>query len=397
MPYESPALSGKIIHLIPHPMGALRFLDPVVLELAREGYDAELWTEPVAGSEAFIGLLRAPKRLVFLTPVANPLASIRRLVSLWRRFRKIRPVCVHAHQTRGAVLSLIAAWAARVPVRIYHNHGSAYSGPYGLLRPILGVLEKTVCSLATHVLFVSPAHRDLFLADGLVSAEKSRVLGPGSAAGVDLDAFSPVPEGSDEQRLSRVRLGIQEGDFVVLYVGRPHRRKGFPFLLKAWRGAFASPGNTLILAGCEDRDVRAVLGADYPANIRAMGYCTNMRDLYAACDVMALPTHHEGFNYSLLEAAACARALVASDIPAVRVQITPNVEGFVHDIEDARGLVAGLERLKSDPDIRRRLGSNARAMAEKFDRRIIIPLITQFYRTLSEPKRDRSAPPRQRA
>src|SRR5581483_9452569 len=117
-----------VIHLIPNPLSGLRFVDPIVKELSVAGFDAELWTEPGIGTDRFVAKIGARKRLAYFNIVVNPIAIIWRGLSLWRQFLIIRPRCVHAHQTRGGVIPLVAARMANVPIRIYHNHGSAYWG-----------------------------------------------------------------------------------------------------------------------------------------------------------------------------------------------------------------------------------------------------------------------------
>ena len=185
----SPSLT---IHLIPSAVSALRFVEPIVSALRDAGFRAELWTEATPGAQEFISSIRTPIRLLRFNLVANPIVVIFRLIALWSAFRKIRPTCVHAHQTRGALIPLLAAWFAGVPHRIYHNHGSAYWGTQGVVKRLFGVLEKLTCTLATYVLFVNPRLREIFVQDSLVSAEKSQAPEPGSACGIDLDRKSVV-------------------------------------------------------------------------------------------------------------------------------------------------------------------------------------------------------------
>lgn len=82
------------------------------------------------------------------------------------------------HQTRAAFIPLLAAVIARVPIRIYHVHGTPYLGYRRLLRAVLWMLDLLNCRFATHVIAVSPSIRDCMIRDGVV-----RTKVPGVGAG----------------------------------------------------------------------------------------------------------------------------------------------------------------------------------------------------------------------
>lgn len=379
-------MNSLVIHLMTNPVSALRFVDPLVCALRSQGLNAELWTEHWPGLESFIAAIRSPKRRARFDLVANPLRVLANLVITWRAFREVRPIGIHAHQTRGSLLPLLAARLAGVPIRIYHNHGSAYWGTSGLLKAAFKILEKCNCGLATHVLLVNPALRQAFVNDGIVEPAKAMVPGPGSACGIDLAAYPCASYDSEEQRKCRREMGIAENEFVALYVGRRYKRKGFDFLLKAWSGSsMARSGNTLLVVGAARDDVWRVVGRERAGNIRALGYCRDIADLYAACDVVVLPSEHEGLPYALLEASACGRALVASDIPGVRMLVRDRIEGLLHPVRNKDVFVACLELLKADPQFKAQLGANARAIAKAFDQKVVLKSLIDFYHALAMP------------
>lgn len=372
----------SIIHFITNRVSAHRYVEPMVQALAEAGFNVELWAERHEQAEEFFHKMQVPKRLAPFTLHVNPLVALPRSVSLWREFVRNRPAGVHAHQTKGSLLPLLAARLAGVKVRIYHSHGSAYWGTSGLLHWMFGQLEKLNCSLATHVLFVNPELMDLFVRDGLVDAAKAQVLGPGSACGLDFADYPPEADDALARQRERRKLSLPDDAFVVLYVGRPHRRKGFDFLLKAWLASgYAAADALLLLAGCDGQDVARVLGAN-PPGIRALGNCHDMRSLYLACDVVVLPSEHEGVPYALLEGGACARPLLVSDIPGTRMVVSDGVEGLVHPLNDQRAFLQRLKSLHDDPALRRRLGKQARVRAMQFERRAVLAHLIAFYQRI---------------
>src|SRR5882672_5884602 len=248
---------GLIIHLVQNPVFAKRFVEPLVDTLLQAGYRAELWIDPSVGPAKFLEIISCSFKLVKFQLVANPFSLLARFLQLYRELQVSRPVCIHAHTTRGAFFPLLIAFLQRIPVRIYHNHGSAYWGTKGVSKILFSLLETSLCRLATHVVIVNPLLRDVFVEDGLARPAICHVLGPGSACGIDLKTYSPWRTEEGDRANLRKGLGISPDDFVVLYVGRPFRRKGFHFFLEAWANSpFCTLGNTLLIAGCTDDDLR---------------------------------------------------------------------------------------------------------------------------------------------
>ena len=88
---------------------------------------------------------------------------------------KERPYIVHGNTPKAALLSMVAAWITRRPVRIYMCHGLRYQGTEGGLRKLLMMMEKITCRCSTHVISVSKGVANVMVQDGLCPKEKMRV------------------------------------------------------------------------------------------------------------------------------------------------------------------------------------------------------------------------------
>ncbi|MDI9430237.1 MAG: glycosyltransferase [Planctomycetota bacterium] len=367
-----------IIHLIHHPVSAKRFVEPIVKSLNNHRIAAELWVENRRGMADFVAEIECPKRFAEFDLSVNPFRVLARLVQMVRAFGRSRPTAIHAHQTRAAFIPLLAAVIARVPVRIYHVHGTPYLGYHGLLRIVLWMLDCLNCRLATHVIAVSHSIRCSMFRHRVVSAPKCRVLGEGSSFGICLQEFSRdhfLP-----QRVKEVRkeLGISQHAYVVLYVGRPFRRKGFHTILDVWQRMGEKDRDVLLVAGCTSADV--AIAAGHPMrSVKALGYMRDIRMCYAACDVVVLPSRHEGMPYSLLEGAAAGRPLVGSDIPGIDSIIDAS-NGVLVPPGDCDALLAALVKLRDDFGLRRRMGQSGRQLVERyFDRMKCERLLLTYY------------------
>jgi glycosyltransferase involved in cell wall biosynthesis len=362
-----------VIHSIHFPVSARNFIEPMVAHLNQHGIASELWFENHPRHAAVIQQVRAPHRFVDSDLSLNPFVFTRRVGAYRRQLRGAHPRVLHVHQTRASVVPLLAARIERVPVRVYHNHGLPYLGHRGLVRWLLRTLERINFRLATHVLLVSRSNLDAARADGLLPRDKGTVPASGSAAGIDLAEFVPERFDAKAKKVARATFGIGDAAFVLAYVGRPVKRKGFRVLLSAWeKSGLGGSGNVLLMAGCTAEEcARATGGVN--AGVKGLGYLADLREFYAASDTVVLPSDHEGFPYSLLEGAAAGRALIGTDIPGIRCAIR-------HDETGALGNAIG--RLASDAALRERLGRNARARVEReFSREMVLRSLLDFYRT----------------
>ena len=369
-----------IIHLIHYPVSAKRFVEPLVKLLNSNGIKAELWIENRGALADFISAIDCPKKFAKFDISTNPFAVLTRLIVLVKRFYKLRPTAIHAHQSRAAFLPLLASMIAQVPIRIYHNHGTPYLGYRGSLRFLFWLLEFLNCRFATHIITVSHSIRKRMIQHHTVRKSKCEVLGEGSACGVDLVAFSAEQFDTQHMIKSRHTLQISLDAYVVLYVGRPFRRKGFHTLLSVWQCMGASnSANILLIAGCNNKDVVNTMG--FPIkNVIALGYVEDLRPYYAACDVVVLPSWHEGFPYSLLEGAAAARPLVGSAIPGIDSIIINNKNGFLVPPDNAFALAEALVVLRDNRDLRKCMGYAGRRYVEQcFDRKICKKELLYYY------------------
>ena len=370
-----------IIHLIHYPVSAKRFVEPIVKFLNENGFNTELWLENRIELSDFIDSINCPKKYAKFNISLNPFANVIRLAKLIGKFKKSKPNVIHTHQTRAAFIPLIAAKIAKIPIRIYHNHGTPYLGYKGLMRFLFRLLEYFNCKLATNVIAVSKSIHKKMLEDNIVCQSKCTVLGQGSVCGIDLNEFKSEKFDSSHKFSCREKLGIKPDDYVVLYVGRPYKRKGFHSLLRAW-STMQQKGNLLLIAGCSQNDVSKIAGPDLKY-VKALGYTKNILSCYAACDVVVLPSHHEGLPYSLLEAAAASRTLVGCDVTGIDSIIIDKENGLLVPVEDTDKLAEILTYLKENPELRQKMADNGRKKVEAyFSRDSCNESLLQYYKAL---------------
>ncbi len=114
-----------------------------------------------------------------------------------------------------------------------------------------------------------------------------------------------------------------------------------------------------------------------------LGHVGDIAGLWAHAHVAVLPSRREGLPLSLMEAAACGRAMIATDVPGCREIVIHDQTGLLVPVDDAPALAAAMARLAGSPDLRARYAAAARKLVvEKLSAEIIGKNTVQFYRRL---------------
>ena len=377
-----------LIHITTVPT-SLAFLTGQVEYIKARGLEVHLVSSPGEDLHRFGALFGVAASAVPMSRRISPLADLVSLVALVRTLRRLNAVIVHAHTPKAGLLGMIAAWLTGVPVRVYHMHGLPLMTATGAKRVLLRWTEKVACALAHRVVCVSHSLRQVALELSLCKPEKITVLLGGSANGVDAaDRFNPrsLPAGTRQE--VRARYGIPDTAIVLGFVGRVVGDKGIAELVKAWlvlREEF--PNLRLLIVGpFESQDplpawAETIIRTDPRVHLAGMDW--NTPPLYAAMDIVVLPTYREGFPNVPLEAAAMELPIVATTVPGCVDAVKDGITGILVPPRDAVALANALRVYIRDPELRRVHGLAGRdRVLRDFKREDIWEGIWQEYVTL---------------
>jgi glycosyltransferase involved in cell wall biosynthesis len=295
----------------------------------------------------------------------SPLRDLGLLLRYWRALRRIRPDAFLGYTAKPNVYGSLAAHS--LGIKVVNNVsglGTAFI-KRGLLTRIVKLLYRLAFRRSATVFFQNPEDLDLFVRERIVRADKAALL-PGS--GVDLSLFAPQPKPAGES------------GFAFILVARLLWDKGVGEYVEAARALRRThPEARLRLLGFVDVANRtAVPRADVDrwvaeGTIDYLGAADDVRPFIAAADCVVLPSYREGLPRVLLEAAAMARPLIASDAPGCRHVVEEGVNGFLCAVRDAGSLADAMRRMIALPPERRAaMGAAARARIEReFDERIV--------------------------
>ena len=324
-------------------------------------------------------------------PMARPIALVRDIVCLFKFiffFLKERPYVVHGNTPKASMLSMVAAWVTRVPVRIYMCHGLRYQGTQGKMRNLLMWMEKLTCACATEVICVSNGVRDTFAEDGICDFNKSVVIGAGSATGLDVEHFNPEVV---EHNVLRTELGLSQDDFIFIFVGRIVTDKGINELVSAFnRLSGEYPHAHLVLIGNEEleqnpitADSRSVIHSN--KHIHPIGRRTDVRPYLKDADAFVFPSYREGFGMVLIEANAMGSPAISSDIIGCNEIIIEGENGALIPSKDANALYIKMKEWLENPESVKKMSAVCRkSIVQRFNRAEVWKLYLDEYLRLCE-------------
>lgn len=328
-------------------------------------------------------------------PMAREISLFSDCISLVRLcvlMKRIRPVITNVSTPKAGLLGGLAALITRVPCRVYTVRGLRWETLHGLKRKILLLAEWIACRCAHRVICVSQSVLDKIVAAGLARSGCALILGSGSSNGIDSERFKPTPESERQARDLREMLNIPTDAPVVGYAGRLTRDKGIAELYEAHsilRNEF--PSLRLLLVGdYESGDplpptLRQSLESD--STVVRLGPVPDMSAFYQIFDVLAFPSHREGFPNVVLEAQAAGKPVISTRATGTVDAVVDGVTGMLVPVADVEALVAGLRALLCDSSLRAKMGAAGRRRAiSEFDQERIWRRLAEEYMDLLQIK-----------
>ena len=240
--------------------------------------------------------------------------------------------------------------------------GSAFQNE-GIKKKLITWLYRQGLKGAECVFFQNDHNRDVFRSLGILGGGKTRLV---SGSGVDLEHHLPAEYPGHADQVIR-----------FLYVGRLMREKGTMEYLEAARRLHEKYGDRVSAAAvgyCDDDLEDAIKRAEKEGILRMIPFDKEIRPYYREADCVVMPSYHEGMSNVLMEAAATARPVIATDIPGCRETVEEGQTGFLCRPRDSSSLYDAMCRIVGmSEDERRRMGLQGRKKMElEFDRHHVI-------------------------
>lgn len=378
-------MNRKIVISVNSAWNIHNFRAGLVKAMIRQGYDVMVMAPEDGYSRRLASLGCRFKLLPMDNNGTSPSRDLSLLVKYWRVLQSVRPLAYLGYTIKPNVYGSIAAHGLDIPV----INNIAGLGATFINNSILTCLVKRLYRIALgkshRVYFQNADDRKLFVDAGLARPSVVDVL-PGS--GIDLQHFRPAPLPPLEQRR-----------FRFLLVSRMLRDKGIEEFVEAAQLVRRHlPGAEFQLLGPVDtRNPNAIVLArlrlwEETGLVRYLKEADDVRPHVANADCIVLPSYREGVPHSLLEAAAMARPIIATDVAGCKDVVDHRANGLLCKPRSAADLADKMIQMMRLP-LEQRLEMGAlgrRKVISQFDENIVIGKYLNAIGQLELPGKGRS-------
>ncbi|MEF2071613.1 glycosyltransferase family 4 protein [Consotaella aegiceratis] len=378
MQLSDPSLRPKLAYVITEDWFFASHFLPMARAAIEQGFEVVVITrvrdhaDRIAETGGRVISLEAERRKL------NPLSLGRTALRLSRILKRERPDLVHCIAAQSIVVGGAAAALAGIDRRIYALTGL---GRLGARRDVVGATERTLLrtvvrqgiqSKRTRYLFENPDDSHLL---GLHPADPRVTIVGGAGVDPEIFAPSPPPAGSPFRIAIVARMLWSKGIDLAVEAVRQARGRGADVTLSLY-GA-PDPSNRRAIPVAQLEEWSALDGIVWHGTVR------DVRSVWREHHAASLPSRGgEGLPRSLLEAAACGRAILTTDVPGCRSFVRDGIEGRVVPCE-ADALAEAMVRLAGDRELVERMGNAARErVLSGFTERHVMETVKSLYADL---------------
>ena len=309
----------------------------------------------------------------------SPIKDIKSLIKLIRVFRREKPDMVHSITPKAGLLSMIAGWLCRVPIRLHTFTGLVFPTATGLKQKILILTDKITCACATHIVPEGDGVRN-DLITYKITKKPLKVLGHGNVRGIDLERYDPA-----------LFTNPKPAAFTFVFIGRLVRDKGINELVAAFaRLHVKHPATHLVLVGGEEHeldplDTATLAEIERNSAIEAVGQQADVRPWLAGAHALVFPSYREGFPNVVIEAGAMGLPSIVTDINGSREIVIEGQNGVIVKPRDQEALLQAMERFVKNPDEVEKMGRNARPLiASRYEQNFVRQCLKDYYKEISK-------------
>jgi glycosyltransferase involved in cell wall biosynthesis len=299
---------------------------------------------------------------------------------------EIRPQIIHSIMPKAGLLSSLAGFLTFIPIRIHTFTGQVWATKTGIKRWMLIVVDKFILRCCTNCLTDSPSQSAFLAKNGLSESGKPiGNLGKGSLSGVDLKKFDVDLVKTRNER--RIQLGIDENDFVFIFLARKSLVKGVKELFESFSKVTYLPNVKLLFIGPDESNgILSELFVKYEHisnKIISLDIVKDHENYLAVADVFCLPSSSEGFGTVVIEAAALGIPTIGFDIVGLSDAIEHNNTGILVPYKNVNMFSEAMIELYENEEKFSKMKVKARArVLDYFSADVVYKYQSEFYKLL---------------
>jgi len=363
----------NVIHLVEElTIGGLeKILTSIVLNLDKKKYNVSVWCLREGG---FFANKLAKEgidfKILHISTSRNPLS----IYKLYKLLKSRKFDIIHTHAYSAGTIGRMSAFLAGVPVIISHNHSvyDYYNRRYHFVEWFLSLItDRVVCVSDIANRFANETQR--------INARKLITIHNG------IDSEYTVLE----KRTSGLRkeLGIPVDHSVICTIAHLEEHKGVKYLLESASLLLQSRNDVSFLVVGEGRlkEKLKILCADLKIeeNVVFAGERGDIPEILSLTDIFVLPSLREGLPLTILEAMACGKPVIATNVGGIPEVVKDGVSGILISPKDPEALHSAINELLGDREKLKKMGHNGkRVYSESFDSKTMIGKIEDLYDSL---------------
>ena len=290
----------------------------------------------------------------------NPFKDLNLVKQYETIVKKIRPNIIISYTIKPNIYGSYVAKKYRIPIIInVTGLGSGFNN--NNTKWLVERMYKYACKNAYTIFFQNESNYNYFIENKITKKDKSKII-PGS--GVNLEKFKPMEKTKED------------GIVRFLFIGRIMKEKGIEEYLKAAEYITDKYSNVefQILGPFEEEKYKEIILNNNNPKIKYLGVSYDVRNEIKEIDCIINPTYHEGMSNVLLEGAAMAKPLLASNIPGCREIVDNGVNGYLFEPKNETSLIKAIEKFLSQNESDRiKMGIASRQKVERtFDRNLVV-------------------------
>lgn len=346
---------------------------PLALEALKRGYEVHI----------ACGITDKKEYLESLGLIVHPLnlsrsgtgikGEIKAFCEIYNLLKEINPNIAHFVTIKPVLYGGIASRFLSIHKKVFSISGLGFIFiKQGLKATLVRMLIKTMykfalCGKNSHVIVQNPD--DKAVLDSIVKIPITLIRG----SGVDLNQYEYNEEKNENIKVSMAcRLLKDKGVFEYIEASKILKKKYLNVKFELYGDIdIHNP------ASLTSDDIKKIKEEGF---VNVYGFSSDIAKVFSDSNIVVLPSYREGLPKVLIEAAACGRAIVTTDVPGCRDAIEPNITGLLCKVKDSKSLASMIEKLIIDNNLRNSMGKEGRKLAEQeFDINKVIEKHFEIY------------------
>ncbi|RBQ30932.1 glycosyltransferase family 1 protein [Arcobacter sp. FW59] len=331
---------------------------PLALEALKKGYEVYLACG-ISDKKEYLEKLGIKVHPLNLSRSGTGIkGELKAFIEIYNVLKKVNPDIAHFVTIKPVLYGGIASRFLSIHNKVFSISGLGFIFIKQGLKAILARgLIKIMYGFAlggknSHVIVQNPD--DKAVVNSIVKVPITLIRG----SGVDLSQYKYIDENNNNIKVSMAcRLLRDKGVFEYIDAAKILKQK-LPNI------EFEIYGDIDIHnpASLTEDDIEEIKKEGF---IKVHGFSTNIAKVFSDTNIVVLPSYREGLPKVLIEAAACGRAVITTDVPGCRDAIEPNVTGLLCQVRNSQSLANQIEKLILDKDLRNSMGKEGRELAKK--------------------------------